>query len=239
MIEKAKKIISNSKHLVAFTGAGISVESGIPPFRGENGIWNKYDPRLFDLDFFEANPQKSWTLLKTVFFDFIGLSLPNDAHLALSKLEQQGILKAIITQNIDNLHHKAGNKNIIEFHGNTRDVICLDCKSKYSIEEISLNTLPPLCKKCGGLLKPDFVFFGEQIPTKAFYDSVAQINKADVVLIIGTTGVVVPASQLPYEAKSKGATIIEVNLNESEYTNRITDYFLQGKATEIMNELIS
>lgn len=237
-IEKIKNLISTSKHLIAFTGAGISVESGVPPFRGENGIWNKYDPKLFDLDFFTKNPTRSWELLKDVFFKFIGIVEPNEAHYALSKLEKNNFLKAIITQNIDNLHHKAGNKNIIEFHGNTRDAICQRCNKKYEISKINLKILPPKCPKCKNILKPDFVFFGEQIPAKAYKDSITHTYKADVVIIIGTTGAVFPAAQLPIEAKKNGATIIEINISESKYTEHISDYFLQGKASEMMELLV-
>lgn len=237
MIKEAIEIIKNSKYLVAFTGAGISVESGIPPFRGENGIWNKYDMSLLDLSHFERNADTSWKIIKEIFFDFLENIKPNDAHLRLAELESKGILKAIITQNIDNLHQKAGSKNVIEFHGNSRDLVCLNCKETYPVNSKILQKLPPYCEKCGGLLKPDFIFFGEEIPQTAYKKSVEAMKIADVVIIIGTTGIVFPASNLPHLAKENGAKIIEVNIEASAYTNVITDIFIKGKAGDVLNKI--
>ena len=123
-IERAAKIIKNSKHLTVFTGAGISVESGIPPFRGSEGLWSKYDPEVLELDYFHRNPDVSWKIIKEIFYDFFGKAKPNDSHFGISKLEDLGIVKTIITQNIDNLHQEAGSKNVIEFHGNSKVLIC-------------------------------------------------------------------------------------------------------------------
>jgi NAD-dependent deacetylase len=236
--EKAKKIISKAKHIVALTGAGISVESGIPPFRGENGIWNKYDAEIFDISFFRNNPQKSWELLKKVFFEVLEDVKPNDAHYALAELEKNNLLKMITTQNIDNLHFLAGNRKVIEFHGNTRNCVCQSCGFIQSIKETSFDELPPLCSKCSGILKPDFIFFGEPIPVDALTRSFNEFGRSDVVLIIGTTGTVYPAAQLPFEAKNKGAVIIEINTEKSSFTESITDIFLQGKASEITKKII-
>ena len=237
-IEKALKIIKNSKHLTAFTGAGISVESGIPPYRGKNGIWNKYDPKLFDYDFFKTKPKDSWELLRKVYFGVIGQAKPNPAHFALAEMEEQGIVKAIITQNIDNLHQEAGSKVVYEFHGNSKYLICNKCKKRYKVSEVDINQIIPKCEACRGLLKPDFVFFGESIPSFAYEKSVEQANLADVFLIIGTTGMVIPAAYIPQQAKRNGVTIIEINTQETQYTNTITDIFLQGKASEILGQLI-
>ncbi len=236
--EEVLNILQHSRFPVAFTGAGISVESGIPPFRGPGGIWNKYDPEILDISYFLKYPEESWEQIRKMFYEVIEKARPNPAHYALAEMENQGRLKGIITQNIDNLHQKAGNKKVVEYHGNTRDVVCLECGKKYPLLQISFEQLPPRCPQCGGLLKPDFVFFGEPIPADAALQAEEWMKNTDLLLVIGTSGVVVPASLLPYTAKQYGAKIIEVNLYPSEYTNRISDYFLQGKASEILPALI-
>jgi len=235
--KKAAQIIKNSKNLVAFSGAGISVESGIPTFRGPTGLWSKYDPKILDIDFFLQNPKESWEKIKEIFYDYMQNVKPNKAHYCLAELEKKGKLKGIITQNIDNLHQKAGSKNVIEFHGTAEKLICMNCEKAYNKNEISFEKLPPKCKECGGLLKPDFVFFREPIPKDAFEKSIELMQNADVVLIIGTTGEIIPASELPYIAKENGAVIIEINPEYSNYTNKITDIFLQEKATKACVEI--
>ncbi len=235
--KKAAEIIKNSKNLVAFTGAGISVESGIPPFRGPTGLWSKYDPKILDIDFFMQNPEISWKYIKEIFYDYMKNIQPNKAHYFLADLEKKGILKGIITQNIDNLHQKAGNKNVVEFHGTANKLECINCKNKFLSNTVSLDNLPPLCPKCGGLLKPDFVFFGEPIPSDAFEKSIYLMQNTDALLVIGTTGEIMPASELPYIAKENGAKIIEINIEESNYTSKITDVFLKGKATKVAENL--
>ncbi len=226
--EKAARIIKNSKNLVAFTGAGISKESGVPTFRGEDGLWSRYDPVILDIDYFKANPKSSWEAIRNIFYKFMKNVKPNKAHYFLSELEKEGILKGIVTQNIDNLHQEAGSKNVVEFHGTTKKVVCMGCGEKFSSEIVDFDNLPPYCPHCGGVLKPDFVFFGEPIPEDAFEKSVSLIENADTLLIIGTTGEIMPASRLPYLCKGK---IIEINPNESNYTNTLTDIFLKDKAT--------
>ncbi|MBN2777035.1 MAG: NAD-dependent deacylase [Bacteroidales bacterium] len=239
MIDKAAKIIRNSKHLVAHTGAGISVESGIPPYRGEGGIWNKYDTKLFDSDYFKTDPEKCWELIRITFLEIIKNAKPNLAHYKLVELEKMGILKSITTQNIDNLHYLAGSKNVIEFHGNSRQSICEKCGNIQQNDTLNLHKLPPKCTECNGILKPDFVFFGEAIPIDAMIKSELEFGIADTVLIIGTTGMVYPAAELPFIAKEKGAKIIEINTEESNFTKSITDIFLKGKASEIMDLLFN
>lgn len=241
MIEKIKQtseLIKKSKHTVAFTGAGISVESGIPPFRGKNGLWNKYNPEVLDLDYFYKKPLESWSVIKEIFYEFFGTAKPNPAHFALAELEEKGFLKTIITQNIDNLHQEAGNKTVYEFHGNSKRLICTKCSEISQFQESILTKLPPECSKCGGILKPDFIFFGEGIPEFAFENSFIQAKKSEILIIIGTTGEVYPASLIPVETKENGGKIIEINLQPSNYTNKITDIFLQGKAGEILPEIL-
>jgi len=235
-LNKAAEVIRNSNYTMAFTGAGASVESGVPPFRGENGIWSKYDPRSLELNYFHANPFESWEVIRALFYNFFGNAKANNAHLALAGLEKKGLLQCVVTQNIDNLHQQAGSQQVHEFHGNSQKLVCLKCKKHYVPSDIDFDSLPPHCS-CGGLIKPDFIFFGEAIPALAYEQSIEAAYKAEAVILIGSTGEVMPAAQVPYLAKQNGATIIEVNTEESKFTGSITDIFLQGKAGEVMTQL--
>lgn len=234
-IIQATELIKSSKYCIAYTGAGISVESGIPPFRGETGLWSKYNPIILDINYFKENPFKSWSVIKEIFYDFFGAAKPNAAHLGLSKLENAGYVKSIITQNIDNLHQLAGSKTIYEFHGNSHTLFCTVCSNSYSIPELDFEELPVLCPKCNGLVKPGFIFFGEGIPQYAYQKSMEEAKKSDVVIIIGSTGEVVPAAYIPRIAKQNNAKIIELNTEKSMFTNSITDIFIQDKASNSMN----
>lgn len=236
-IEIAAEKIKSSKYAVAFTGSGISVESGIPSFRGADGIWSRYDPKTLELGYFFEQPLASWKVIKEIFYDFFGNAKANRAHEVLAEMENHGILKSVITQNIDNLHQQAGSKTVYEFHGNSQKLICTSCHQIYPVPEIDLRALPPYCPRCEGLLKPDFIFFGEGIPMDAYHNSVRDAEKADVMLVIGTTGEVMPAAQMPYIAKQNNALIIEVNTERSRLTAAITDIFLEGKASEVMGML--
>lgn len=237
-IKESVKLILQSSHTTAFTGAGISVESGIPPFRGKNGLWNKYDPRFLDIEYFRKNPLKSWKMNKEIFYNFFGKAKPNLAHKVLALLEKKGLINTIITQNIDNLHQKAGSKNVLEFHGTSRKLTCCKCKEEYIFKKEMLAVLPPKCSKCGGILKPNYIFFGEPIPEPAGSLSFKEAEIAELFIIIGTTGEIQPASMIPRIAKENGAKIIEINTKRSYFTDDITDIFLQGKATEIMGKII-
>ncbi|MCK9254991.1 MAG: NAD-dependent deacylase [Bacteroidales bacterium] len=239
ILKQAAEIINKSKFLTVFTGAGISKESGIPVFRGSQGLYSKYDPSVLEISNYFNNTDESWKAIKEIFYDFIGKAKPNLAHNILAEWENKGILKAVITQNIDNLHTEAGNKTVIEYHGTTNNFICTNCTSNYSLKEITITDKPPKCKKCNSLLKPDFVFFGEGIPQQAANQSHSFSTKSDVHIIIGTTGEVYPASYIPIYAKNSGAKIIEINPNPSEYTNKITDIYLPLKASEALGKLNS
>lgn len=239
MYTQAAKMIKTSKRCVAFTGAGISVESGIPPFRGKNGLWNKYDPQLFDIQYFYSHTRQSWEVIREIFYDLFGKVRPNEAHYALVELEANHMLSSVITQNVDHLHKDAGSKTVHEFHGSLKNIICLNCRANYKISEIDLNGLPPMCKKCGGILKPDVIFFGEAIPEPARTMSFKEAEKADCFILIGTTGTVAPANLIPPAAKSNGAKIIEINPYISEYTSPITDIFIEEKASIAMEKLMA
>lgn len=240
MIKAAARIMLEAKRVCVFTGAGISVESGIPPFRGKGGLWNQYNPEFIEIGYFHRHPQQSWQLIKEIFYDFFGKAVPNDAHRAIASLEKQGIVKSVITQNIDNLHQDAGSKIVHEFHGTASRLVCLDCHQTFTVKQISFEKLPPECPNCVvGRLKPDFIFFGEGIPEPARKNSFEEAEKSDVFLVIGTTGEVMPACMIPCLARENGARIIEINISPSAFTSGITEIFLQGPATTMMNGLLS
>ncbi len=236
--QDAARQIVDSHYCVAFTGAGISVESGIPPFRGRNGLWGKYDPATFEIDYFLQNTARSWEIIRDIFYDLFGQVLPNTAHYALAEMEQRGLLKSVITQNVDNLHRDAGNTEVYEFHGSLKQIICLNCGQKKSVAQVDMNRLPPRCLMCNGIMKPDVVFFGEAIPEHAASRSIDASHKADCMILIGTTGTVAPANTLPFRAKAGGAAIIEINPDPSEYTHQLTDIFIQENATRAMEHLM-
>lgn len=236
LLQKVANAIKTAKHTTAFSGAGISVESGIPPFRGHDGLWSKYDPTVLDLNYFHAKPKEAWAVIRELFYDFFGKAQPNAAHNVLARMEKEGLLQAVITQNIDNLHQEAGSRIVYEFHGTAQTLVCTKTRKRYPASSVDLSVIPPL-SETGAVLKPDFIFFGETIPQLAFKKSVEEAEKADVFIIIGTTGEVMPASMIPQKAKLNGATIVEINTEPSLFTRSITNVFLKGKATEVMSEL--
>ncbi|HOZ30974.1 MAG TPA: NAD-dependent deacylase [Bacteroidales bacterium] len=236
-LSRAAQLIKSSKFLTAFTGAGISKESGIPVFRGGDGVYSKYDHSLLEIRNYKMRTEESWKAVKAIFYDFFGSAKPNAAHKVLADWEKSGLLKYVITQNIDNLHQDGGSKNVIEYHGTKDGFVCLKCGKTYRLKELNLTDKPPYCSECDGLLKPDFVFFGEAIPQKAARLSYDVAKKSDVHLVIGTTGEVQPASYIPYYAKRAGAMIIEINPEKSKFTDTITDIYLKGKAGEILVDL--
>jgi NAD-dependent deacetylase len=237
LIKKTALAIRRSKKVVALTGAGISVESGIPDFRGPSGLWEKFDPMEYaTIDAFIANPQKVWAMLKEM-GSLVERAEPNPAHIALAQLEKMGLLSSIVTQNIDNLHQAAGSKRVIEFHGNSSKLLCLSCGRLYDQKEIVLESLPPRCS-CSGVLKPDVVFFGEAIPWKAHLEAKEEAGSCELMLVVGTSAVVAPACDLPLIAKRAGATIVEVNLEETQLTQYITHWILKGSASILLRALV-
>ncbi len=233
-LNQAANLIRKAKYTVAFTGAGISVESGIPPFRGENGLWNKFDPMFLEIEYFRKKPRQSWKKIKEIFYDSLGDTQPNIAHEVLAKMEGRSFLESIITQNIDHLHQKAGSRYVYELHGTYKQLVCTECGSEFDMSFADLKFLPPTCFICKGILKPDMVFFNEQIPPFAKKRSFEEAKKADLLIIIGTNAEVLPAAEIPVVAKEHGAKIIEINIEETHFTRELTDIFLKGKASEMM-----
>jgi NAD-dependent deacetylase len=227
-LQTASRLLK-SKHTVALTGAGISVESGIPDFRSEKGLWAKYDPMEFgSIQSFRANPKKVWEMLLEM-DELLWKARPNAAHVALAELERRSLLKSVITQNVDSLHQRAGNCRVIEYHGHNRTLSCARCGRQFSREDISLKELPPSCS-CGGALRPDVVFFGESIPPEAYKQAIWESEHCDLMLIVGTSASVAPASFLPVAAKENGAFILEINPAITELTHGTTDLHIRETA---------
>ena len=238
LIQRAAKDILHSKKTIAFTGAGISVESGIPDFRSAQGLWQKYDPEEYaHIHAFYSNPDKVWLMLKEM-FSLIMAAKPNPAHIGLAELERMGLLSSVITQNVDGLHQSAGNTNVIEFHGTHRTLSCLNCSTKIEGTSLTLEDLPPRCSRCSSLLKPDVVFFGEPIPWEAQIMSSKESKSCSAVLVIGTSAVVYPAATIPITAKERGAIVIEINTEPTPLTNQISDYLICGSAGEIIPAIV-
>jgi len=236
-IQQAAEVLSRSRLTVALTGAGISVESGIPPFRGPGSIWEKIDPMEFaHIDAFMKNPARVWEVLVSGLKRKLDTAKPNKGHLALAELETRGLLSAVITQNVDSLHQKAGSRDVIEFHGTFATLRCLDCGHQTPSAAVTLNALPPHCH-CGGIYRPDCVFYGESISMEILTRSREFSSQCDAMLVVGTSAVVQPAAMMPVLAKQNGATIIEVNPTPTPLTAATSDIFLQGGAGSVLSRL--
>lgn len=244
-VGKAASLIIGSKYVVALVGAGISVESGIPPFRGPGGLWTKYgEPDMRDYERFLEDPKAWWVeRLKPPrhMADFrarIYDSKPNPAHYALAEMEEIGVLRSVVTQNVDNLHRIAGSRNVVEIHGNVTKLRCISCGRRFPREGFSLEELPPRCPVCQGIVKMDTVMFGEPIPPDVLQSSRAEALRCDCMLLIGTSGVVYPAAGLALIAKRRSAALIEVNPNKTELSD-IVDIALRGTAGEILPQIVN
>jgi NAD-dependent deacetylase len=213
-MDKLKELLDNSHYTVALTGAGVSTLSGIRDFRGKNGLYKDFDAdKIFDLRYFLQNPDYYYRQSK----DFIyGLEKfrPSIIHNLLARLEDEGIIKAVLTQNIDMLHQKAGSKNVIELHGSPAKHFCLSCKKEYEFAEIAriVNTgQTPYCGVCSGIVKPDIIFFGEQLREKALTGAQRETLKADLMIVLGSSLAVNPAAFFPFELARNGGKLIIVN----------------------------
>lgn len=236
-MERAAEALRNAKSGVAVTGAGISVESGIPDFRSPGGIWSRYPPQEYaTIEAFCDNPDKVWAMWYELGENLSGAS-PNAAHCALAQLEHMGHIVAVITQNIDALHQRAGSNTVIEYHGNAGKIVCPACHRRRPMALSHRAHGAPRCE-CGGFMKPDVVLFGEMIPEYALRTADLLARQCDVMLIVGTSAQVYPAAGLPDIAKQNGAFIIECNLEPTSFTSRVTDRFLQGPAGTTLPRLV-
>jgi NAD-dependent deacetylase len=236
--------IALADSLVAFTGAGVSAESGVPTFRGDQGIWKKFRPEeLANVNAFMKNPELVWRWYadRRKVMASIG---PNPGHRALVDLEQMVPSVTIVTQNIDNLHRRAGSTTIFELHGNIERNYCMRCGARYEDVEVVLQDGIPRCsrrdingKQCTGYVRPDVVWFGEILPEDEWNGAVRAIESADVFLSIGTSGVVYPAASLPQLAKARGAFVVEVNPEPTPLTDAV-DEFLVGPSGVLLPQLV-
>lgn len=242
-ISAVADMIIDSEKVVVFTGAGVSTESGIPDFRSAGGIWSQFDPDDFTIQKFlrsSGTRKKMWQLL--IGGGLIADAQPNQSHLAVAELEKLGKLDCVITQNIDNLHQKAGNsaEKVIELHGNMRRVICLSCNKSYPPEEVAQRLKEeevPDCENCHGILKPDVVFFGETLPQKALTDAANYSTNCDLLIVIGSSLVVYPAAYMPIYAKNSGAKLVIINISPTSCDNN-ADVLINSGAGEAMGLIL-
>lgn len=243
-IRDAVRLIRKSKHAVALSGAGLSAESGIPTYRGTGGIWTKFgEPTIDGWDLFQDDPARWWALALDTphrmsdFATAIDAAQPNKGHLAIASLEDIGRLAHVITQNIDNLHRRAGTRRLTEIHGNRYLVRCMNCGARDRLETLPLDRLPPLCPECGGILKNDTVMFGEPIPEDALRECYMQTASSDLFLVIGTSALVYPAADFPVMAKRRGAPLIEINPEETALSD-VADVIIRAPAGEALPEIV-
>jgi len=238
-LAEAAALLRRARTGIAFTGAGVSVESGIPHFRGEGGLWTKFDPyKVAHIDTFRKDPAQYWTYsLNHRRTD----AAPNPAHRALVELERQGNLRAVVTQNTDGLHQRAGSGRVIELHGSSHEVVCLDCEARLprdQADRMNREHCPPSCPACGGrFLKPTVVLFGEALPVGPLRDAQALAMAADVVLVVGSSLQVYPAAGIPRLAREHGADLCIVNAEATPF-DHLAAVVLHGKAGEILPQVV-
>ncbi len=228
-LRKVAEALRVRRNAVALTGAGISVESGIPAFRGAQGMWERYDPMEYaTIGAFHRNPGKVWNMLAEM-SAILFRAAPNAAHLALAELEGMGMLRSVITQNVDGLHQAAGSRKVIEFHGTAFELVCLSCWNRYPSREKVREGIPPRCG-CGAILKPDLVMFGEPIPWTAQAEAETEAKAARVLLVAGTSAQIFPACEIPALAKRNGALVVEINPDETMLSRSVTDIHIPENA---------
>ena len=243
-IRMVADMIVNADKVVVFTGAGVSTESGIPDFRGPDGLWTKVDPDDFTIGSFLRSAEirrRMWSFLLEggLFTD----AKPNKAHYAIAELEKVGKLSCVITQNVDDLHQKAGNspETVYELHGNTRRAKCLGCGECYPMEEIRQKLSAKVdicpCERCQGILKPDAVFFGEALPEETLINATDHSRNCDILIVIGSSLVVYPAAYMPMYAKMAGAKLVIINNAPTPYDSA-ADIIINDSAGEVMARIM-
>ena len=239
-VERAAALLAGARHGLALTGAGVSAESGIPTFRGEGGLWTKYDPvKVSSIESFMANPAAYWKVSKDR--GRVALAArPNPGHVALAAMEAAGRLDAIVTQNTDGLHQDSGSKRVIELHGSGRSVECLDCGRREPRSEVQARLdleMPPRCRTCGGrFLKPTVVLFGEPMPPAAVHEAFELAARTDVMLVVGSSLVVYPAAEVPLVAVRAGAQMIVINAEPTPF-DRFASVVIHGRSGEVLPEI--
>jgi len=229
LIEKLK----SANAILFFTGAGISAESGIDTFRGKGGLWNKMSAQeLASFDGFMKNPNLVWEWYQYR-RKIVRETEPNAGHKIIAAFEKHFDEVTVVTQNVDNLHKRAGSSNILELHGNIERNFCMNCKTFYGVEKFIETEEAPKCEKCDGMIRPDVVWFGEMLPQEIFAKAERKAADSDICFIVGTSAVVYPAAYIPISAKEAGATLVEINIESTEITNQV-DYSIIGKAGEIL-----
>ena len=241
-------ILASSEYAIALTGAGLSAESGIPTFRGPDGLWTKYgQPSNLSYRGFAQDPQGWWEQrLKDEatpgnptydLKDAVDNAAPNAGHLAIAELEAMGVVKSVITQNVDGLHTRAGSSNLLEIHGNRSYLRCLGCGQRQPRASYIITDLPPICADCGDIIKLDTVMFGEPIPSATLEACFEEVQRCDAMLLVGTSGAVNPAAQFPLLARERGVQIIEVNPVATQLTPA-AHVVVSGPAGEVMPSLV-
>ncbi|MCF6269505.1 MAG: NAD-dependent deacylase [Melioribacteraceae bacterium] len=232
LIEKLK----SAKSIIFFTGAGISAESGIETFRGKGGLWNKMSAQeLASFDGFMKNPDLVWEWYQYR-RKIVRETNPNAGHKTIADFEKHFDEVTVVTQNVDNLHKRAGSSSILELHGNIERNYCMDCKTFYGVEKFLESEEVPKCEKCGGMIRPDVVWFGEVLPQDIFAEAERKAAESDICFIVGTSAVVYPAAYIPIAAKRGGSVLVEINIEPTEITNQ-TDYSIKGKSGEVLPEI--
>jgi NAD-dependent protein deacetylase/lipoamidase len=222
-VARLAELVRTRRPCVVLTGAGVSTESGIPDFRSAGGLWAEFDPLEYgSIDAFRADPEKVWRFYAPR-FSVLTEAEPNDAHRALAALEEAGWIEAVITQNIDLLHERAGSRDIVELHGSIRRAICPGCRAEYPLArvlELLAESGAPACPACGAILKPDVVFFGELLPAAAIDRAFALAAGAGVLLVVGSALEVFPVASLPYETLNAGGAVVIVNRGPTAFDSR-------------------
>ena len=239
-IERASELLASARTGLAMTGAGVSAESGIPTFRGEGGLWSRYDPvKVASIDSFLEDPAGYWRVARER-GPAVLAARPNPGHIALAALEKAGRLVGVVTQNTDGLHQDAGSRRVVELHGSGRAVQCLDCGTRERRSEVQARLdveMPPRCRACGGaLLKPTVVLFGEPMPIPAVEEAFTLAKAADVMLVVGSSLVVYPAAQVPLKAVEAGAALIVVNAEPTPF-DRLATVVIHGRSGEVLPQL--
>jgi len=244
-IDHVAGMIAKAGNIVVFTGAGVSTESGIPDFRSPGGFWTKFDPEDFTIDKYRTSPEtrrKQWRFLLSG--DLFKDARPNAAHEAIADLERLGRLNCVITQNIDNLHQKAGNDpaKVFELHGNMQWIRCLECGERYPLREILRKNRGseevPVCARCAGILKPDVIFFGEALPEETLQEATRRASHCDLLIVVGSSLVVYPAAYMPLYAKQAGAGLVIINLSMTP-ADKVADVVIHASAGQVMGRIVT